>query len=75
MSYVPTQGVDTFTENELKTDGSVLSYGQSTSAADYGVSSATLRCSGAAEEVYDGLNATERARAAVAEEYLLALCD
>lgn len=42
MSFVPTEGVDIFTENDLKTDGSVLSYGQNTSAAEYGVDSATL---------------------------------
>ena len=60
-----------FEENELKTHGSIRSYGEAVLPKSHGTDSTTLQCTAPQDELYEGLDDVERERAAAAEQYLL----
>ena len=68
--YTPVLGVDVFPENRLKTVGTIAEYGRTVSPASVGLAPETLQCVAKPGELYQGLNATQRARAARSEAYL-----
>ena len=68
--FEPKLGVDVFPENQLKTVGTLGEYSRSVAPASVGLDPKTLQCVAKPGELYQGLNATQRARAARSEAYL-----
>ena len=77
LNFVPKLGVDISEANMLKIEGSIRSYGKSLAPESLGVKvdtrADTGRCTAPAEELYAGLDAGQRKRAQLAEDYLRGL--
>ena len=77
LNFVPKLGVDISEANMLKIEGSIRSYGKSLAPESLGVKvdtrADTGACTAPAEELYAGLDAGQRKRAQLAEDYLRGL--
>ena len=59
-----------FAENQLKTLGTLAEYSKAHNPESVGLDPKTFQCVAEPGELYQGLNATQRARAARSEAYL-----
>ena len=78
FDWAPVRGRDVFPDNMMKTCGAqgcstVRSYGAAHPPEPLGIDTSTGRCTQPPDELYAGLDAAGRQRAAAAEEYLLGL--
>ena len=78
LGFEPVMGRDVFELNLMKTCtgrgcSSIRSYGDANPPASLGFDASLGRCDEAPEQLYAGLDADARARAATAEDYLLGL--